>query len=182
MAAKKGIGIGILLIAAFVIWAMTRPKEAPPENENEEPGGVITPAVTIELPGVVGSPAEFGGTIEPGVGINLEASIRNSSTRNGAFVSLPVTVKFYIYEGSFWGGHGTLLRTLSVPATLPANTIASITSPAYATVVGTIDRRDVGVEVIYDNRAIGSDEWDDVYYVKQAVVAPAIQVLSIGWM
>ena len=35
-------------------------------------------------------------------------------------------------------------------------------------VVGTIDRRDVGVQVRVEGRLITEDEWDDVYYVEEA--------------
>lgn len=187
-AKKKETNWGILLIVGVAVWMLAGRKppgnnEAPPGNNEAPPNqGALTPSVTIELPGVVGSPAELGGTVSPGTSVRLQATINNRSTRNGTYVSLPVVVKFRIHEGSFFAGHGTLIRTVSKGVTLPAGGSSAVTSPSYYSIVGTIDRRDVGIDVEYAGEIIASREWDDVYYVKQPTVAPGVEILSIAWM
>ena len=173
---KKAVGVGALILIGLAIWLLTRKKE---EGQGGE--GVVTPSVSINELTPVMSPGVFGGSVDPGTSIKLRARIRNRSTKNGNYCSLLVQVNFYVYEGSFFPGHGTLLRSLTVQTTLPANTTADVTTSSFVTVPGTIDRRDVGVDVLYKGNKIASQEWDDVYYVKQTVSA-SVDVLSISWL
>jgi uncharacterized protein YlxP (DUF503 family) len=75
-----------------------------------------------------------------------------------------VTVKFLIYEGSALPTHGTLLDTKSISFSLsPGQTYNA--SVGHTTTAGTIDRRDVGVQIMVNSNVVAEDEWDDVFYV-----------------
>ncbi len=75
-----------------------------------------------------------------------------------------------IYEGSIWPGHGTLLSTKQTPffTLAPGETKEVIIHRA--AVAGTIDRRDVEVEIYRAGKLLIEDEWDDVYYVEEKPV------------
>ena len=176
---EAGAGLGALIVIGLILWAITRGKQEAGQGEG---AGVVTPSVSIEKVIPIMSPGEYGGSVSPGHSIKLQTSIKNNSTKNGVNTSLPVTVKFLVYEGSFWFAHGALLRTLEITSTLAAGATATITSPNFITIAGTIDRRDVGIEVWYEGRRIASREWDDVYYVKQPVTTPSISILGISWL
>jgi len=101
----------------------------------------------------------------PGTNIIVSVPITNKST-----VSVRTKVKVYIYEGSLLPGHGTLLATkTSDEYTIPVNGNYTF-SVTHTTVQGTIDRRDIGVEVQYwdgSKWATGKTaEFDDVYFVR----------------
>ena len=109
-----------------------------------------------------------GDTFPPNTGIRIDCPITNL----GSF-SARVKVKLQIYEGSAWVTHGTkLAEYTSSEKTVAAGATASF-SFSHTTEEGTIDRRDVGVVVLYwDGSAWvedGSHEWDDLYYVSSGV-------------
>ncbi len=75
-----------------------------------------------------------------------------------------------IYEGSVWSGHGTKLReyTSTEQTISPGGTAQFVVN--HTTVAGSIDRRDVGIQVQYWDGSKwvsdGSWEGDDLYYVR----------------
>ena len=76
-----------------------------------------------------------------------------------------------VYEGSVLPGHGTELGKYN---SSESTIVPSGTETFYVyhtTEKGSIDRRDIGVEVWYwdgsDWVQDGSEEWDDVYYVRE---------------
>jgi hypothetical protein len=106
-----------------------------------------------------------GGTFPPNTNIQITCPITSQSTGN-----VRVKVKLLIYEGSFWATHGTKLKEyVSAEKTIAPGASANFIF-SHTTIEGTIDRRDVGVEVQYWNGSTwvtdGSDEWDDLYYVR----------------
>ena len=106
-----------------------------------------------------------GGTFLPNTNIQITCPITSQSTSN-----VRVKLKLMIYEGSILPTHGTKLNEyLSAEKTIaPGASVNFVFS--HTTVQGTIDRRDVGVEVQYYNGSTwvtdGSDEWDDLFYVQ----------------
>jgi hypothetical protein len=106
-----------------------------------------------------------GGTFTPNTNIQITCPITSRSTSNAR-----VKVKLLIYEGSILPTHGTKLKEyISAEKTIAPGASASFVF-SHTTEQGTIDRRDVGVEVQYYNGstwvADGSEEWDDLYYVR----------------
>jgi len=106
-----------------------------------------------------------GGTFAPNTNIQITCPITSHSTG-----SARVKVKLLIYEGSVLSTHGTKLKEYtSAEKTISPGASASFVF-SHTTIEGTIDRRDVGVEVQYWNGstwvADGSNEWDDLYYVR----------------
>lgn len=104
----------------------------------------------------------------PGTNIRIGVPVTSRCT---ATVNVRVDVK--IYEGSAYPGHGTLLKTIrSTQYTMAPNT-THIFTVNHTTVKGSIDRRDIGAVVgYYDNGWVedGSEEWDDVYYVREEYI------------
>ena len=85
-------------------------------------------------------------------------------------------IKIIIYEGSIWPGHGTKIVDYSGWLTFaPYQTHNVFTW--HLTVEGTIDRRDVGVEVYVNNILNTSAEFDDVFFV-EAEPVPDLKVLA----
>jgi len=88
------------------------------------------------------------------------------------------TVKCIVYEGSFYPGHGAKLWESSKTITFsPEETIG--VEFIRTSVYGTIDRRDIEVQVFVSGALVESGEWDDVYYVTEAA-APSFE-LSKPW-
>ena len=106
-----------------------------------------------------------GGTFPPNTNIQVSCPITSRSSGNAR-----VKAKLLIYEGSIWPTHGTKLKEyLSTEKTIAPGATANFVF-SHTTVEGTIDRRDVGVEVQYWDGSKwtvdGSSEWDDLYYVR----------------
>lgn len=143
-----------------------------------KPGeGAITPLVVITGIDAGASPGEFGATIEPGRSIKLRLSLQNRSTRNGQYVSLPVSVSFSVV------GLGISPRGFEVITTLPANATANVDSPSFTTRADAAPgRRDVAVIIRYEGTIIANRTWEGVYYVSQPVVTPAVTPLSLSWI
>lgn len=78
--------------------------------------------------------------------------------------------KVKIYEGSIYPGHGSLIatKTSSAFSIAPGQTYEVIVH--HTTILGTINRRDVEVEVYVGGKLVKESEWDDVYYV---IIPPA---------
>jgi len=101
----------------------------------------------------------------PGTKIEVSVPVTSYSS-----VSVRTRVKVIIFEGSFLPGHGTkLAEYTSSEYTLSPNASYTFTVN-HTTVAGTIDRRDVGVEVHYwdgSKWVTGKTaEFDDVYFVR----------------
>ena len=101
----------------------------------------------------------------PGTPITISCPVTSRCTGDAR-----VKVKVSIYEGSVWSGHGTKLREYtSLEQSMSPGSLATFTVN-HTTVAGSIDRRDVGIEVQYWNGtawvADGTWEGDDVYYVR----------------
>jgi len=117
--------------------------------------------IDFELTKPTVTPAE----IRAGDPITLTCPVTSASTE-----AQTATAKVKIYEGSIYPGHGTLITTKTSPAfpIAPGQTYNVIVH--HTTIVGTINRRDVEVEIYVGGKLVKEDEWDDVYYV---IVPPA---------
>jgi len=89
-----------------------------------------------------------------------------------AYVSGYVTVRMYVYEGSFWPWHGTLLDTQEQGVWFNAGETKDVQFMHHSS-EGTIDRRDVGV-LIFDEWSpeLAKAEFDDVFYVTPVAPPP----------
>ena len=81
--------------------------------------------------------------------------------------SVTAQVKVIVYEGSFWGEPGTELWADTKTVTFAPGETKNIQF-IRTSIVGTINRRDVGVEVRVGGQLIVQEDWDDVYYVEEA--------------
>jgi len=77
-----------------------------------------------------------------------------------------ITAKVKIYEGSVYATAGTLIAIKTSPAFTIAPGQSYDVIVHHTAIAGTIDRRDVEVEVYVGSQLIKESEWDDVYYVK----------------
>lgn len=75
------------------------------------------------------------------------------------------TAKVMIYEGSFWSGHGNLLSTKTVNFDINPGETYNVVVDDVA-VAGTIDLRDVGIDVLVGGAVVASKEWDNVFKVQ----------------
>src|SRR4030042_462935 len=106
-----------------------------------------------------------GGTFTPNTNIQIPCPTTSRSTSNAR-----VKVKLLIYEGSILPTHGTKLKEyISAEKTIAPGASASFVF-SHTTEQGTIDRRDVGVEVQYWNGSTwvagGKEGWGGLYYVR----------------
>ena len=101
--------------------------------------------------------------VTPGATVTITCPVTSKCTK-----SQSVTAKVLIYEGSIYAGHGALLDTKTVNFSISPNQTYNA-SISHTAIAGTIDRRDVEVEVYVGGKLIKESEWDDVYYVKQVV-------------
>lgn len=97
----------------------------------------------------------------PGTEITISCPVTSEATK-----AQDISVKCIIYEGSLLPGHGTKLAeyTSDVMTIEPGAT--NNFNFLHTTVAGSIDRRDVEVEVYIGSNIVKQSEWDDVYYVK----------------
>lgn len=132
---------------------------------------------------------------KPGIRFLLERPTVSPSTTVKPFtditISCPVTsdcdkpyditVKCIVYEGSILPGHGDKLVEYTSDITPIAPGETKTFDFARRTVAGTIDRRDVEVQVFIGESKVKSSEWDDVYYVTVEVVKEiAVQTLALS--
>ena len=118
------------------------------------------------------TPAE----IFPGTEITLTCPVTSACTKEQT-----ATAKVKIYEGSFYAGHGALITTkTSTPFSIvPGQTYDVIVH--HTAIAGTIDRRDVEVEVYVGGKLIKENEWDDVYYVIPPPVLPEADIRNLDF-
>lgn len=131
---------------------------------------------------VIGTPAASPETVKPGEAVSISSVITSNCT-----ATQTVIVKCLIYEGSILPGHGTLLQTLTSPSFNISPGESYNVEFSHTAVKGTIDRRDVGVEVYIGSTLIKEGEWDDVYYVKETGVETETLEVDItpsgsGWV
>lgn len=174
---EVAVGAGALILLLIIAFAFAKKKK-----DEEPPEGVIKPVVEIgEI--VTRSPGVKGGSVTPGTRVQIQAQITNRSTKNTAYIDLPVKIRYKIYEGSQWmPTPGTLLWTFTASATLKANATEPHTSPHYTTVKRDEERRDVRVEVLYQDEVIAEEKIDTLFFVKEEAVKAAVEVLSISWL
>jgi len=117
--------------------------------------------IAFDLTRPTASPSQ----VAPGATVTITCPVTSKCTK-----SQTVTAKVYIYEGSIYAGHGTLIATKTSPAftIAPGQTYEVIVN--HIAIAGTIDRRDVGVQIILNGQVAAEDEWDDVFYVTTAEV------------
>ena len=136
----------------------------------------VEEVLAFDLTKPTASPSE----VIPGATVTLTCPVTSRCTK-----SQSVTAKVLIYEGSIYTGHGSLLATKTVNFTISPNQTynATVTHP---TIAGSIDRRDIEVEVYVEGRKIKESEWDDVYYVKAAVeqytLSVSVEPSGTGWV
>lgn len=103
----------------------------------------------------------------PGQTIEISCPVRSKCSEQ-----VRIKLKVTIYEGSIMPGHGTQIAQYesSPDYIAPGETVAF--SVRHTTVEGTIDRRDISVDVYrwdgskwVTGEPGGKDEWDDIYYV-----------------
>ena len=102
----------------------------------------------------------------PGTKIRIGIPVTSRCTSN---VKTFVVVR--VYEGSVLTGHGKELKKINSTEYTIAPGETHTFSVERTTEKGSIDRRDIGVEVRYYKGGAwvvnGSKEWDDVYYVRE---------------
>jgi hypothetical protein len=98
-------------------------------------------------------------------------SVWPSQASGEVLISVPVkcvgpatlaTVKLYIFEGSIWATHGTLIAEYSQQVEFLGGQTKDVLF-AHQEKATSESRRDVGIEVIIDDRVVASAEFDDVY-------------------
>lgn len=186
--AREGNTLALLLIAGGIgLWLLgQRPteKKLGPTSPTAKPPFPSEEGVQYKLsfskgPALFGQGIgqTFGKTVPPNTTHYLDIGVVNGSLGpSGAPAPVTVTVTFYVYEGSALAAHGTLLQTMVMgPHTLDAGSTTAIGSEFFNTVLGSIDRRDVGVVVrsAVTNAVLAQDEWDDVFYVQSQAVEAA---------
>jgi len=98
--------------------------------------------------------------VDPGIPIDITCPVTSRST-----IAVDVRAKVIIYEGSLFPGHGAKIKEYdSDMFPIEPGESKEITIH-HTTVKGTIDRRDVQVEIYVAGDLIAEDEWDDVFYV-----------------
>ncbi|MBA7555060.1 hypothetical protein ES705_47708 [subsurface metagenome] len=118
------------------------------------------------------TPAE----ITPGTPITITCPVTSACTEEQT-----ATAKVKIYEGSIYPGHGALIATKTSPAfsIAPDQTYDVIVH--HTAIAGTIDRRDVEVEIYVGGKLVKESEWDDVYYVTAPPVPPTSDIRNFDF-
>jgi len=91
------------------------------------------------------------------------------------------TAKVKIYEGSIYPGHGALIATKTSPAFTIAPGQPYEVIVHHTAIAGTIDRRDVEVEVYVGGKLVKESEWDDIYYVTAPPVPPTADIRNFDF-
>jgi hypothetical protein len=98
-------------------------------------------------------------------------SVWPSQVSGEIFIFVPVkcvgpatlaTVKLYIFEGSIWATHGTLIAEYSQQVEFLGGQTVDVLF-THMEEARSESRRDVGIEIIIDDRVVASAEFDDVY-------------------
>jgi archaellum component FlaF (FlaF/FlaG flagellin family) len=133
----------------------------------------VTAAEVIDFD--LSTPTASPSQVDPGATVTITCPVTSRSTKVQS-----VTAKFLIYEGSIYAGHGSLLDTKSVSFSIsPGQTYNA--SVSHTSVAGTIDRRDVSVQIILSGQVVAEDEWDDVFYVKAIITPPKADIRNLAF-
>ncbi len=98
-------------------------------------------------------------------------SVWPSQISGEVFINVPIecagpaataTVKLYVFEGSVWATHGTLLAEYSQQVEFLGGQTKDVLFTHQETATSE-SRRDIGIEIIIDDRVVASAEFDDVY-------------------
>jgi len=98
-------------------------------------------------------------------------SVWPSQVSGEIFINVPVkcigpaalaTVKMYIFEGSIWATHGTLIAEYSQQVEFLGGQTRDVIF-THMEEARSEARRDVGIEIIVDDRVVASAEFDDAY-------------------
>lgn len=137
-------------------------------------------AIEEEIPPVeevidfdLGLPIVAPQEIYPGTAITITCPVTSRCTSKQNII-----VKCIIYEGSILPTHGTKItqKSSTTFSILPDETY-NVT--IYHTAIeGTIDRRDVEVEVYVGAKLVKQSEWDDVYYVVRPPEVPKTATIT----
>lgn len=122
--------------------------------------------VNFDLEKPTASPSE----VAPYDTVTITCLVTSRCTR-----SQTVTAKFLIYEGSIYPGHGTLLWSQTAPFNISPGQAYAV-SVKHSAIAGTIDRRDVEVEIYLDGILVKESEWDDIFRVIQPVELEILEV------
>ena len=94
-----------------------------------------------------------------------------SQVSGEVFINVPIecvgpattaTVKLYVFEGSVWATHGTLIAEYSQQVEFLAGQTKDVLF-AHQETATSESRRDISIELIIDERVVASAEFDDVY-------------------
>ena len=140
------------------------------ESEWDDVYYVKREVLAFDLTRPTASPPE----VSPGATVTITCLVTSRCTK-----SQSVTAKVLIYEGSIYAGHGTLLDTRTVSFSISPNQTYNATI-SHTAVAGTIDRRDVEVEIYVAGKLIKKSEWDDVFYVK-GVTPPKADIQNLAF-
>jgi len=98
-------------------------------------------------------------------------SVWPSQVSGEIFINVPIecvgpaataTVKLYVFEGSVWATHGTLLAEYSQQVEFLGGQAKDVLFTHMETATSE-SRRDICIEIIIDERVVASAEFDDVY-------------------
>jgi len=98
-------------------------------------------------------------------------SVWPSQVSGEVFINVPVkcvgpaataTFKLYIFEGSVWATHGTFIAEYSQQVEFLGGQTKDVLFTHQETATSE-SRRDVGIEIIIDERVVASAEFDDIY-------------------
>jgi len=108
----------------------------------------------------LGQPTASPSQVSPGATVTITCPVTSACTKQQT-----ATAVIKIYEGSVLPGRGTLLETkTSSPFAIAPGQTYNVTVQ-HTALVGTIDRRDVGVEVSVGGHLVKTNDFDDVFYV-----------------
>jgi len=135
-------------------------------------GGPPEEVVDFDLTRPTVTPAE----IRAGDPITITCPVTSACTEEQT-----ATAKVKIYEGSIYPGHGSLIATKTSPSftIAPGQTYEVIVH--HTAILGTINRRDVEVEIYVAGKLIKEDEWDDVYYIIIPPVPPTADIRNLDF-
>lgn len=98
--------------------------------------------------------------LSSGDGLSGDVIISVSITNNGPAVTAQVIM--YVYEGSTFAGHGTLLDQQTETAAFATNETKTFEFPHTITLT-TQGRRDIRVQILVAGEEVADEEWDDAF-------------------
>jgi hypothetical protein len=134
---------------------------------------------TTKTPGIdfaFGDRTANPSTVAPGGEVTINIPVTYRSAASGA---VSASAKVLIYEGSALPGAGKPLASIDVPAfSITPNETHNV-AVKYVATAGTIDRRDVGIEIYVAGQKVKDGQWDDVFYVSGSPSTPGTEILEV---